>query len=287
LLYPKGRFNRLLIEMHKGILAVALIAVGALTWLAWHLWTTRFDEPVAFEGVQNVSLDATPIDVVLHEYVRGSDTTTGRSIVFRFPKNYYAWAENARGGPQYRVQLSVAADTFEPIGVLDDAIRKDGALTPDQRKSKVRQLWSSDLSILVYSPTKSISSVSGAASVYQANKDGAVQPLGHMCAWTVFARKGVAFLAPDELAPGLTPEMAIQDAGQDLLALSGEATSLSSLTAATCVVHSPICVVQVPYRDWMMSFHVKRNELCEWQAVAAESAAFLDTHVVGSSERRQ
>jgi hypothetical protein len=273
--------------MQRRMLAVALIAVGALAWLSWHLWTTRFDAPVIFEGVQNVSLDPAPVDVVLHEYVRGSDTTTGRSIVFRFPKSYHAWAENTRGGPQYRVQLSVEADTFEPIGVLEDAIRNDSALTPDQRKSKVRQLWSRDLSILVYSPTKSIPPVSGAASVYRAYKDGAAHPLGHMCDWTVFARKRGALLAPDELPVGLTPETAILDAGQDLLALSGESTSLSSLTAATCVGHSPICVVRLPYRDWMMSFHVKRNELCEWQAVAAKTAAFLDAHVVGSSERRQ
>ena len=273
--------------MQKGTLAVALIVAGLLSWLAWHLWTTRFDAPVAFDGVQNVSLDPAPVDVVLHEYVRGSDTTTGRSIVFRFPKSYYAWAENARGGPQYRVQLSVEADTFEPIGVLEDVIRTDSALTPDQRKSKVTQLRGNDLGILVYSPTKSISPVAGAASVYQAYKDGAAHPLGPMCDWMLFVRKRGGVLAPDELPAGLTPETAIQDAGQDVLALSGEPTSLSSLTAATCVGHSPICVVRVPYRDWMMAFHVKRNELCEWQAVAAKTAAFLDAHVVGSSDRRQ
>jgi hypothetical protein len=108
-----------------------------------------------------------------------------------------------------------------------------------------------------------------------------------MCDWTVFARRRGALLAPDELPPGLTPETAIQDAAQDVLALSDETASLGSLTAATCVGHSPICVVQVPYRDWMMSFHVRRSELCEWQAVAAKTAAFLDAHVVGSSERRQ
>jgi len=287
LLYPEGRIYRLLVEMQKRMQAVALVAVGALAWLAWHLWTTRFDAPVAFEGVQNVSVDAAPVDVFLHEYVRGSDTSTGRSIVFRFPKSYYAWEENARGGPQYRIQLSVEGDTFEPIGVLEDAIRKDSALTPDQRKSKVGQVRGSDLSILVYSPTKSISPVSGAASVHQAYKEGAAHPLGSMCDWTVFARRRGALPAPDELPPGLTPETAIQDAAQDVLALSDETASLGSLTAATCVGHSPICVVQVPYRDWMMSFHVRRSELCEWQAVVAKTAAFLDAHVVGSSERRQ
>lgn len=273
--------------MQKRTLAVALIAVGALAWLAWHYWATRFDAPVAFEGIQNVSRDATPVDVVLHEYVRGSNSTTGRSIVFRFPKNYYAWAENARGGPQYRVQLGVAADTFEPILLLEDEIRKDSALTPDQRKSKVRQVRGTDLSIHIYSPTKSISSVSGAASAYQAYKEGAARPLGSMCDWTVFVRKRGALLAPGELPPGLTPQTAIRDAGQDVLALSDEASSLGSLTAAACVGHSPICVVQAPYRDWMMSFHVQRSEICAWQAVAAETAAFLDAHVVGSSERRQ
>jgi hypothetical protein len=287
LLYPEGRVNPFPIEMQKRTLAFALIAAGVLAWLAWHFWATRFDAPVAFEGVQNVGVDAAPVDVVLHEYVRGSDTTTGRSIVFRFPKSYYAWAENARGGPQYRVQLSVAADTFEPIGVLDDAIRKDGGLTPDQRKLKIRQVWGSDLSIRVYSPTKSISAVTGAASAYQAYKEGAAHPLGSICDWAVFARKSGALLAPDELPAGLTPETAIQDAGQGLLALSDEASSVGSLAAATCVGHSPICVVQVPYRDWMMSFHVQRSELCEWQAVAAKTATFLDAHVVGSSERRQ
>ena len=273
--------------MQKRIIAVATIPVGILAWLGWHLWATRFDAPVAFEAIQNISLDGTPVDVVLHEYIQGSDTTTGRSIVFRFPKSYYAWAENARGGPQYRVQLSVEAGTFEPIGVIEDAIQKDVALTQDLRKSKIGQARGSDLSISVYSPTKSIPPVSGAASAYQAYNDGATHPLGHMCDWTFFARKRGALLAPDELPPGLTPETAIQDSGQDVLALSDDASSLGSLTAATCVGHSPICVVQVPYRDWMMSFHVKRNELCEWQAVAAKTAAFLDAHVVGSSERRQ
>lgn len=273
--------------MQKGLWIAASTVVGVLALLGWHFWATRFDAPVAFEGIQNTSRDSTPVDVVLHEYVRGSDTTTGRSIVFRFPKSYYAWAENARGGPQYRVQLSVTADGFEPIGVLADAVRKDGTLTPEQRKSKVGQVWGSDLGIRVYSPTKSIPSVGGAASLYRAYTEGAAHPLGAMCDWMVFARKRGALLAPDALPAGITAATAVQDAGQDVTALSDKASSPRSLTAATCVGQSPICIVQAPYRDWMMSFHVQRHALCEWQAVAAKTAAFLDAHVVGTSERRR
>jgi hypothetical protein len=220
LLYPESGVNHFPVDMQKRIIAAATISVGILVWLGWHLWTTRYDAPVALQAIQNISLDSTPVDVVLHEYVQGSDTTTGRSIVFRFPKSYYAWAENARGGPQYRVQLSVEVGTFEPIGVIEDAIRRDTALTQDQRKSKISQARGSDLSILVYSPTKSVPPVTAAAAVYQAYKDGAVSPLGSMCGWVVFAGKRGAFLASDALPTGRTPESAVQDAGQDVLALS-------------------------------------------------------------------
>lgn len=63
------------------------------------------DVPVEFEGVQNTRVDDSAVSTTLHEYIRGTDTVTGRSITFSFPANYYAWAENARGGPQYRIGL--------------------------------------------------------------------------------------------------------------------------------------------------------------------------------------
>jgi hypothetical protein len=267
--------------MRKWILAVAVLSIAIAAWFGWHLWKTRFDVPVAFRGVQNTSIDAAPVDVVLHEYVRGDATTTGRSITFRFPKSHYMWAENAQGGPQYRIELNV-----EPILVLEDAIRKQATTSPDDQKLKIGQVRSNDLSILVYSPTKSISAVGGAAYTYKAFERGEAHPLGRMCDWTIFPLKRGALRPADDLAAGMTPEMAVQDAGFDLLGLSDQPSAVGALTAASCVGRSPICVVQVPYRDWMMSFHVKRRELCTWRAVAAKTADFLDAHVVAETERR-
>jgi hypothetical protein len=183
--------------------------------------------------------------------------------------------------------LGVEAGSFEPLLMLEDRVNKDHASTPDQRKLKIGEVRAKDLSITVYSPTKAIEGVGGAAYGYQTYKDGAESPLGQMCDWTVFLRKRGAVVSPNASLSHLTPEVALQDAKLDLLALLDDGSSIDKLTAAGCVAHSPICVVQIPYADWMMSFHVKRQELCQWRTMLMRIDLFLAAHIVEQTGRRQ
>ena len=134
---------------------VALSFIAVLSWYAWHRWDARFDVPVRMTGAQNTSVDDVPVETTLHEYLRrNSDTTTGRSITFRFPKSYYGWAENARGGPQKWISLSIDRQSFHPLNVLEREIRNRTDLQAEQRKNAISGLRANDLNVRVYSPTK-------------------------------------------------------------------------------------------------------------------------------------
>src|SRR5688572_12755724 len=133
-----------------------VLVLGAIScWYGWHLWETRFDVPVRMPGAQNASIDDVQVETTLHEYLRrNSDTTTGRSITFRFPTSHYGWAENARGGPQKWISLSIDRQSFQPLNVLERKIRNRTDLQAEQRRNAISGLRANDLNVRVYSPTK-------------------------------------------------------------------------------------------------------------------------------------
>ncbi len=111
-------FPRASIECHgaASLLAGLALLLSASVILGNYLWETRFDlSPTHPAKGSTNSIDSQePVTVTLHEF--SSETrTTGKSISFTFPKNYYLWAINAAGGSQLNVVLDLDRHSLEPL----------------------------------------------------------------------------------------------------------------------------------------------------------------------------
>src|SRR5688572_107979 len=270
------------------LIGVATVLVlGAIScWYGWHLWQTRFDVPVRMTGVQNVSTDDVLVDTQLHEYLRNSDTTTGRSITFRFPKSHYGWAENARGGPHVWISLSIDRQSFQPLNVLEREIRNRTDLQADQRRNAISGVRANDLNVRVYSPTKALPAVIVATTIAKQYREEPEISIGTLCGWAVFVRKSGRIVPPQKLPHGLTPEAAVTDENLGVVGLREDEVGFKHATAFTCLAHVSSCTLQTSYDDWKMSFRLERSNLCMWQQTAQELREYLDAHVVSVTPRR-
>jgi hypothetical protein len=265
----------------------ALVLGVVLCWYGWHLWETRFDVPVRMTVVQNDSVDDVPVETKLHEYLgRDSDTTTGRSIIFRFPKSYYGWAENARGGPQEWISLSIDRQSFQPLNVLEREIRNRVDLQGEQRKTAISGVRGNDLNVRVYSPTKALPPVIVATTIAKQYREDPEISIGTLCGWVVFVREPGRIVPPQKLPHRLTPEAAVADEKLGVVGLREDEVGSEHATAFTCLAHVSSCTLQTSYDDWKkMSFRLDRSNLCMWQQTA-QLREFLDEHVVDVTPRR-
>lgn len=159
-------------------------------------------------------------------------------------------------------------------------MRDNTKLTHDQRKQALRELLARDLGITIYSPTKSVNVVPAAAYAFHELKTGRATPIGRLCELAVIPDRHTPLESYD-----VDPETLLRSADVTLIAVSDGSKSFDDLTAARCAAHSPICIVQTPYAEWRMSFHVKRGDFCSWEQTAANIKAFLDAHIIAQTQQ--
>jgi hypothetical protein len=240
--------------------------------------------PVLFDPAPNSQTDDKAVVTTLFEYVsQESDTTTGKSISFSFPRSYYGLAANADGGPQYRVNIRVDVDALAPIVPREEEIELS-RLPPQEIKEKLWELRDRDLRINIYSSTKSVARVLRDIAAYRAWKKGAPGPIAEICDLVLFDDQ-VDLRQPDK-SYSAPSNKNVFERSLGLVGVLRAEMAEDALTAVSCARQSDVCIFQAPFRDWMKSFTLRRGDLCKWKQVSGAIDNLLNQHVVGQTPRR-
>jgi hypothetical protein len=102
-----------------------IVAAAIMLIAVWQLSRRPDVLPPAIHGSGMKSIDMTPVDASIYEYVnRDKWITNGRSITLRVPTAYLTFDAALRGGPQSVISISFDHDTLEPWPIIESAAPK-------------------------------------------------------------------------------------------------------------------------------------------------------------------
>jgi hypothetical protein len=268
-------------------IAGSLAVMAALAWYANYQWNHRYDVPVGVPTSLNKYDDEIPVATTLHEYANwgSSDETTGRSISFSFPRSYYAFSSNARGGPQRYVAISIDRLTMDRVDTQRE-IAIGNLNTIPTNAYVLESLGVRNFDISIYS-NKSNRYQGNYRAIHEALSKGTTAPFAAFCGITWYLHRQVKpwLTEPNGIVPSNKEGPGFGLGAALSAALDGEYVDGEPATAY-CNAGASYCEIYASFEDWPMSFRVPREDLCSWQLALTRARSFLDQHVIERTERR-
>jgi hypothetical protein len=218
-----------------------------------------------------------PVNIALYEYANLLKfTTTGRSISFEIPEEYFSSAGDRRTGPQYAISLTYNGQTLAPIESLFRQL-------PAKTSSAVEEPVSLTLAVRGWSTSLSTATLLAKGGHYPALQLETALPLvkkaGKYCGMTIFQGSRVWTDGARDVG-SRNPHWAFSQSVVFAEPSSpSEVRNVIYCNSSVLTDGYPLCSAADEYHGWPRQLYFSAKHVCDLSAIRNGASTLLDRYV--------